>query len=85
MKIRELEWVQEAPGKFIAYGLRDGFSPNDGRFSILLAPNEPGGEDLYWAAWNLRLPGTKDLQSLKDEAQSVHEANVQLMLEKWVE
>jgi hypothetical protein len=83
MKIRKLEWVQENP-KCVAAEASD-MGPGRDRYSIIATTDEPGCENLYWAVWDLLLPGTKDLQSLKDIAQALHEANVRQVLEKWVE
>lgn len=30
-------------------------------------------EGLYWASWDLTLPGTKDLEELKQKGQEFHE------------
>lgn len=61
MKFKQLEWIER--DYMIAY------SPSN-HIGYLSICYEQG---LYWPSWDLKLPGTTDLDSLKQSAQQHHE------------
>jgi len=61
MKFKPLKWTKH--DYWIAY------TPA-ARFGDISIAYEEG---LYWASWDLTLPGTKDLEELKRKGQEFHE------------